>query len=910
MVDLHRHDEFSFYDGSGKALELAKLAKEKGHTALGLSNHGNTSGLVQHYDACKKVGIKPIMGCEGYFLPVYKPEHRGYHLNLFAKTLEGYKNLNQIQSEGDLQKYYNPIWTFDLLEKCSEGLICTSACVAGYLAQCILNDKIKQAEKYLKKMVEIFDDDFYIEIQPYKVSDEGMQEKVNVESIKLAKRLGVKLILTSDSHRGRREDLPEYLKMHELKNNNPEYLAHVKETYAERYMPNKFEMQKRFVKMHKDDFGEEKAKHLAKEMQKNLEEIEGKVDENIIDELSNIYSLPVFDETQDSLKLLIRNVKTGLRKRGKLNKQYVDRVKEEINVIKANNFQDYFLIVQDYVLWAKNNGIAVGPGRGSGCNCLVNFALGITDVDPILFDLDYKRFIREDKKTLPDIDVDFETARRPEVQSYIVNKYKGKACQIASYGMYKVDNLVNDLVKTYPALVDDKETIERIKKLINVYKNEEAQIDLERLMNDSDVCALNKLYKGFFNSFCFMYNKIKYLGTHAAGVAISKDSIYYYTAVRYDKKNGKYFSAYNLVDLERCGIIKYDILGLGTLSSLLELRNTTGIGEPVYEDLIHDEKIIKAFGEGNCDGIFQYDKKAAQQILVQIHTDSFDDVVAGSAMNRPGPLSQGIPSIYAESKLTWKEMKDKPIYSDYIDKTFGCILYQEQVNAIAVNYGGLNWNQADKLRKMDDPASLKSRELLIKYYDEFLEIFENGLKRYEIDKEDAKELFDKFLNYTFNKGHAVGYALISLEEMFYKVYKPNEYWFSKLKFASNDSEYAKFCSKAVCDGSVLFLPHVNYSSSKSCLRKVEGENIIQLGLSDIKGVGEKAGEAILKERKTNGVFTSFDDFYDRMKFKGSPVNKGIIEKLKEQGALEFNKKIYISRVTKYNSALYARNTKD
>ena len=403
-----------------------------------------------------------------------------------------------------------------------------------------------------------------------------------------------------------------------------------------------------------------------------------------------------------------------------------------------------------------------------------------------------------------------------------------------------------------------------------------------------------------------MYNKIKYLGTHAAGVAISKDSIYYYTAVRYDKKNDKYFSAYNLVDLERCGIIKYDILGLGTLSSLLELRNTTWMGEPVYEDLIHDEKIIKAFGEGNCDGIFQYDKKAAQQILVQIHTDSFDDVVAGSAMNRPGPLSQGIPSIYAESKLTWKEMKDKPVYADYIDKTFGCILYQEQVNAIAVEFGGLNWNQADKLRKMDDPSSLKSRELLIKYYDEFLEIFIHGLKRYGIDKEDAKELFDKFLNYTFNKGHAVGYALISLEEMSYKVYYPNEYWFSKLKYASNDSEYAKFCSKAVCDGSVLFLPHVNYSSSKSCLRKVEGENIIQLGISDIKGVGEKAGEAILEERKANGVFTSFDDFYDRMKFKGSPVNKGVIEKLKEQGALEFNKKVYISRVTKYNSALYAR----
>lgn len=906
MFDLHRHDEFSFYDGSGKAFELAMLAKEKGHTALGLTNHGNTSGLVLHYDACKEVGIKPIMGCEGYFLPKYKEQHRGYHLILIAKSLEGFKHLNQIQSEGELQKFYNPIWTFDLLEKYHEGLICTSACVASYSSQCILNGELDKAEKYLRKMKNIFEDDFYIEIQPYKVSEEGMQEKVNIELIKLAKKLKIKMVLTSDSHRGKKEDIEAYIKMHELKNSNEEYLEHIRETYYERYMPDKNEMQKRFVKMHKDDIGFEEAKILAKEMERNLEEIESKVDGEIIDELANKPSLPKFDENENSFELLKRKVKQGLKERNVLSKKYIDRAKEELQVIKANNFEDYFLIVQDYTLWAKNKGIGVGPGRGSGCNCLVNYALGITDVDPIFFDLDYKRFIREDKKTLPDIDIDFETSRRPEVQAYIVDKYKGHACQIASYGMNKVDNLINDLIKTYDSLVGNDEEVKSIKKFINNFKNDEKQIDTAALSKDGYAKQLNKIYPHIIESFCFMYNKVKYMGTHAAGVAISLDSIYYYTALRYDKKTGKFFSSYNLVDLERCGIIKYDILGLGTLSPIMEIREQFGVKTFDYKKAIKDEKIIKAFAEGKCNGIFQYNEKAAQDLLREIHASNFDDIVAASAMNRPGPLANNIPSIYAEAKVTWSSNKNKPVYSDIIDYTYGCILYQEQVNTIAVEYGGLNWNQADKLRKMDDPASLKSRELLEKYHDEFAEIFIKGMSKYNVDEEEAAELFEKFLLYTFNKGHAVGYALISIEEMYNKVYHQNEFWYTKLKQTDLDKNGVKYMSEAVADGAVIFLPHVNYSAQFS-LRKMEGEMVIQMGLDSLKGVGDKAAKYIEEERKKNGIFKSYDDFYDRCKVKGSPVNIGVINILKEQGALEFKKSIYLERVTKYNSSLYQKS---
>lgn len=396
MVDLHRHDECSTFDGFGKPEELAALAKKLGHTSLGTSNHGNTNGLVRHYFACKEEGIKPILGCEGYFLPKYKTQTRGYHLCLFAKNSQGYTNLNTLQYEGEKQKHYNPIWDFDLLKQYHEGLICTSACVAGYLAQCIKNDKKKQAIKYLEKMVEIFGDDFYIEIQPYAISEEGLQEKVNVESIKLAKKFGIKCILTSDSHYGSKDDFDTYLKMHEIAKHNS---MDISATYGERYMPTKKEIMMRFYKMHKGNFGNSVAKSMAKEMVDNLQEIEYKVDENILDELE--LKLPQFDETKDSTELLREKIKTGLKKRGKWNKKYAERIKEEMKVIEYHGFQDYFLMVADYTNWAKEHGIMVGPGRGSGCNCLVNYALNITDVDPILFDLDFSRFLRIDKKKMP-----------------------------------------------------------------------------------------------------------------------------------------------------------------------------------------------------------------------------------------------------------------------------------------------------------------------------------------------------------------------------------------------------------------------------------------------------------------------------------------------------------------------------
>lgn len=897
MFDLHRHDEFSFYDGSGKAKDLAKLAKEKGFTALSLTNHGNTSGNILHYDACKDVGIKPIMGCEGYFLPTYKPQERGYHLILLAKDIEGYRNLNIIQTKGDEQKYYNPIWTFDFLEQYHEGLICTSACCASFVSQCIINDKIKLAEKALMKFKKIFGKDFYIEVQPYVISEKGVQEKCNIGLIKLAKKLNIPIILTSDSHRGRKEDIEVYIKMHELKNNDEEYLEHIRQTYSERYMPDLEDMKDRFVEMHSKDFGKRKAIDLANEMYENLEIIEEEVCGDIIDQIADMPKLPKYKEGIDAHKLLVKKIKEGMKERGVYNNpEYRERIKDEMEVVSSKNFEDYFLIVQDYANWAKDNGIAVGPGRGSGCNCLLNYVLKITDVDPIYFKLDYRRFINPEKAKLPDIDIDFETARRGEVIDYLISRYPGHSCRIASYGAFKTANLINDLVKTYsdisPAIVAS------IKKIISNYINPETDvIDAEGLINDREAIEYNKRYEHLIDAFIFLYNKVKFMGTHASGAAVSVNDIFYYTAIRTDKEGNK-FSAYNLNDLERIGIVKYDLLGLNTMQSIGELREITGKKGLEPKDFT-DPKIMAEFEQGKTNGIFQYDKRAAQDILIQIHANNINDIIAGSAMNRPGPLSMGIPSLYAESKETWAMNKNKPVYADLVDETYGNILYQEQIIGISYKYGGLTYNDADKVRKMGDLP-----ELVKEYGEEYTKTFVKGMAKYGVSKEEAEDLFHKFIStYSFNKGHATGYGLISLEEMYYKVYYPPEFWYVKLKQTDFEKHGDKFLAEAVSDGMVVFLPHVNYSYNFS-LRKVDGENVIQMGYISLKGVGEKAAIEIEAERRKNGIFTSYDNFYDRCKSR--VVNERVIRVLREQGALEFNKKIYISRVKKLNSALYSR----
>lgn len=910
-VDLHRHDQFSRFDGFGKPIELATLAKELGYTALGTSNHGNTNGLVQTYKACQEVGIKAILGVEGYFLPKYKEKERGYHLCLFAKSLEGYRNLNIIQYEGDKQKFYNPIWTFELLEKYHEGLICTTACIASYSAQCILNGKEDQARKYLKKLKSIFGKDLYAEVQPYVVSEKGQQEKVNIETMKLADELGIKCILTSDSHRGAKEDFDTYLKMHEMDGHD---LQWVEGTYAERYMPTVGEMEKRFVKMHKGDYLN--AKELAKKMHNNLEELEAKVEEDILGQLE--LQLPKIND-RDSWKEIQRQVKEGLKSRGKYTKEYVQRCKEELEVIKANGFVDYFLIVADYTQWSKNHGIPVGPGRGSVCNSLVAYAMHITDVDSYRFNLDFRRFMRFDKKSFPDIDLDFATNRRDEAIEYLITKYEGHAARVASYGLYKVDNTINDLAKACGLAIDksvdeeevkeNKAIIAEMKRIVKACLDDAGELDIEQLFEGSysdQVRNYNKRYDNIFKHFSKLYNKVRFIGTHSAGVVLTSGDILQYTSLRTDKE-GNLYACYNLDDLNDINIIKFDLLGLKTMQSIGELRKLTG-REGFDESIVEDPKLLREFREGNTDGIFQLERDTAKKILQKIECDCYDDVLATNALNRPGPLKQGMPDLYAQNKHNKDEARNSPFY-EFTRESYGTVVFQEQLMLICTEIGGYTWPEADRMLKM----TKHGRELALRLLEEekqngndYKKKFFTNAKKYGLHKDEIEELWESMLVYSFNKGHAAGYSLISFDEMYYKHYYPTYYWYVKIKYAA-DNEKEKFCNKASKDGVIVFLPHVNYSKVKTSLRKMEGEMVLQKGLTDLKGIGEKAAQEIYEERKKNGIFTSYDDFYDRC--SGRVVNKRVIATLQEQGALDFNKKNYIKKVTIYNASLYGRGLK-
>ena len=435
--DLHRHDEYSLFDGFGKPEQLARHAKSLGYRALGISNHGTISGLVKHYQACNEVGIKPIMGCEVYFQPKFNkqnPERKSYHLNLFVKNLQGYKNLCHIMTKANVEQfYYKPIVDFKLLEQYSDGLICTTACIASATSQAILNGHKATAEKLLDKFKSIFGKDLYVEIQPYKIDKEHTQERTDLTLMHIAREKKIKCILTSDSHFGKKEDFDTYCKMHEIGHTTLD----VKNTYQERYMPTEYEIAERFAIMYKTKF--RKPMDVAEMFIDNLNEIYNKVEDNILEGLT----LELPDIGENSKKELLNLVKKGLKQKGKSNKKYIERCKYELDVINYHGFVDYFLIVRDYINWAREQGIEVGKGRGSVCNCLVAYAIGITDVDSIKYNLDFSRFMRKEKKSLPDIDIDFETDRRQEVIDYVINKYKGKAIQICSYGMYGIDNLVN-----------------------------------------------------------------------------------------------------------------------------------------------------------------------------------------------------------------------------------------------------------------------------------------------------------------------------------------------------------------------------------------------------------------------------------------------------------------------------------
>lgn len=908
FFDLHRHDEFSFFDGMGKAEDLAKHAKELGYPALGISNHGNMSGIIKHWKACKNEGIKPVFGCEVYFQPVFKkesPERKSYHLCLFVKNYTGYKNLCRILTVANTEQFYfNPIVDFKTLEKYSDGLICSTACVGGYLSQSYLNGNKKKGYKFIEKMLDIFGEDLYIEIQPYTIDEEGTQERVNLFLLNVAEKYDIKPILTSDSHYRARQDFDTYCKMHEIAKHSIEW---VENTYSTRYMPSESEIVDRFVEMHEADIAG--IYDLAEDMVNNMSVLLDSIDNDILEFCD--MKMPKFHSKKSSNKILIDMTKEGLKKRGKYKKEYISRCVKELDTIHYHGFDDYFLMVQEYVNWARENDIAVGDGRGSACNCLVAYAIGITDVDSIKYKLDFSRFMRKEKKKMPDIDVDFETSRRGEVIQHVIESYSGQSVQICSYGEYGIDNLINDLAKVCGLPIDgdckayirdmNKHEILEIKRFVHE-REIDGVLNVERIKTDMYYHECNDRHDNILKHFLKLYKKVRNLGTHAAGVVVTGGNIEDYTCIIRRSSGKKVYcsSCFDLNDLEAINCIKFDMLGLATLSEIKELEKLSK--HVINEDDFEDEKIYEYFRNGKTDGIFQMEKSTPKKILSMIECDSINDVIAVNALNRPAPLQLKMHEIFARNKLSGNIDTNTPYYR-YTKETYGTMLYQEQTVDVAQKLGHLTPEQSfDMLKIMKKESNLTNPEY-IPVIEKMKRDFFAGCKSEGFTREQTADIWASMLIYGFNKGHSTGYAFISIKQMFYKIYYPTFFWYVKIKYARNDADLYKLCKVAVQCGVVIFLPHVNYTALTST-RKKEGEDIIQQGLVTIKDVGLKASEEIENELRKNGQFKDKADFL--LRCKSQRVNAKVIRALEENGALEFNWKKYLARVVKYNSTMAVR----
>lgn len=926
--DLHRHDHGSTYDGFGDAKEAAEHARELGYTALGLTNHGTTMTNIQHYYACREVGIKPIMGVEAYFSPTFDSEKikeaeykRGHHLCLFAKNLVGYKNINEILTRADQNnRYYVGHVTFDLLQEFSEGVICSSACVSGYLSRAVLKENYAQARKAAQKFKSIFGDDFYIEVQPYKIDEDGTQETVNERLIDLADELDIKTIMTSDSHRPRKNDIDAYLMMWQMARKDTE---HAYQTYKDRYMPSQKDIVNRFYKMHhgkgnaKVDFS---CANYARRCCENLQDIANKVEGDILDQLE--LEMPKISYEIDSHEELLTLTQHGLKMRFMASqkyftkarqREYIKRCRDELKVIRSLGFEDYFLMVQDYTVWAKEQGIVVGGGRGSCCNSLVCWALRITEVDSIKYGLDFNRFMREGKVKIPDIDLDFESSRRDEVIKYILAKYPGRAAQVSSYSKWTEKVLCNELIK-HSGITQNEDKF-RVRQFLTKFCVVEEELQpLDYLRKDHDFANMidefNARFNNIIDNFYRFYGKIKNTSMHAAGVAITARPLTWYTAQRFDTKSKNMCCVHDLVDIDMIHVVKFDVLGLKTLSKVKDMREATGVTR-FDEAWTEDEKIMEMFAKGMSHGIFQFGENACRGIMEQIQVSCFNDVVATNAMNRPAALSLQMPDRYARMKLSEQtDSGEKPAYWEYVQDTYGCILYQEQTMAIAINIGGFTADEADILVKMEHGATSRTkRELDDKYYKDFKEKFVKNAVEYGLSEEDATKLFDACSVYGFNKGHSVGYALMAIEEAYYKVYYPAAYWFTRIKYINRslktaDRDEAKYCILARADDVLLYLPHVQLSDARTALKVIDGEQSIVKGLDTLKGIGDKACVRIIESREKQGKFRGYQDFYDRC--YGGAVKKNIIQTLKDHGALEFSLDKYYSRVIAYNSELYRK----
>lgn len=884
FVHLHNHTEYSLLDGLQKTKNMVEYARDLGMKALAITDHGNMYGTIKFYKACLDAGIKPIIGCEIYVAKRSlhdkdATQDKDYnHLILLAENETGYKNLMKIVTVANLEGYYyKPRTDLQLLENYHEGLICLSACVNGYVSEPLLRNEEAVAEERAIKLANIFGpNNFFLEIQHH--LNVPPQEPVNEKLIALSKKLGLPLVATNDNHYTRKGDAQAQ-----------EILLCVQTQTTILDKKRKLSM------VSSPDFYIKSAEEMEKLFIETPEAIENA---NKIGQRCNVeitlgkWHMPIFEVPDDmsAAEYLTKLVSDGAKKRyGELTPQIQERIDYELSIITKKKYETYFLVVSDFVNWAKDNGIAVGPGRGSAAGSVVSYSLKITDADPFFFNLPFERFLNPLRPSAPDIDLDFADTRREEVIEYVTQKYgKEKVAQIITFGTMEARGSVRD---TGRALGMPYAGPDRISKMIPPGWQGHAMTIDNALTQSPD---LKRAYdsepetKKLLELAKKLEGVARHASVHAAGVVIADKPLTEYTPLQKETNGEKIVTQYDMytVGEDGVGLLKMDFLGLRNLTIIEECLKFVKENQGKEIDLnkvdLEDTKTYKLLSEGETTGIFQLESAGMRRYVKELKPTTIFDLQAMVALYRPGPMAiipEFIKRKHNPALITYPD----PRLKDILKQSYGILTYQDDVLLTAITLAGYSWLEADKFRKAMGkkiPSEMKKQK----------ELFIEGAIKNGLTPKRAEEFFEliaPFAGYGFNKAHAACYAIIAFRTAYLKANYPVEFMTALLTAESRGTSGPvknEKVAQAVLECKRLdipvLLPDINKSQSDF---SIEEKTKIRFGLSAIKNVGGAAIQNILESRKEK-LFSSFEDFCHRVNL--STINKKTMESLIKAGAMD------------------------
>lgn len=878
FVHLHVHSEYSLLDGAARIKKMVHKAAQMGMPAMALTDHGVMYGVIDFYKAAKEAGIKPVIGCEVYVAPRGRQDRdprldsRQYHLVLLAKNMEGYRNLMELVTRGFSEGfYYKPRVDHELLEKYAGGLVALSACLAGEIPTALLQERYEEAARLVSFYKNTFgSENFFLELQDHGLPE---QARLNPEIIRLARDTGTPLVVTNDLHYVEQSDAEAHdvlLCIQTGKTVDDE--NRMSFGTSEFYLKSAEEMAALFGAGRIDPSVRESA------MENTLAVAEAcNVEFDFHSKHLPVYRLP---KGEDENSYLYKVCLAGAKKRfgDPLPAEVLERLEYELGVIRQMGFASYFLIVWDFVRYAHENGILVGPGRGSAAGSLVAYCLEITNINPLKYGLLFERFLNPERVTMPDIDIDFCFERRERVIDYVVKKYgEANVAQIITFGTMAARAAVRDVGR---ALNFPYAEVDRIAKMIPMELNISIEEALQKSPDLKELYEKDERVRKLLTLSMALEGLPRHASTHAAGVVISREPLVKHVPLQKTGEDGM-VTQFPMGTLEELGLLKMDFLGLRTLTIMEEavrlIKESTGRVVDLSNLPLDDEATYQLLSQGDTDGVFQLESSGMRSILRELKPNVFEDIIAVVALYRPGPMEQiptFIQSKHGQIPIQYPHPKLEPI----LKETYGVMVYQEQIMQVAATMAGFSLGEADLLRRA---IGKKKREIL----DQQREVFVKGCLKNGHPEKLANEIYDlivKFASYGFNKSHAAAYALVAYQTAFLKANYPTQFMAAQLTGVMSQSEkvaaYISACRRA---GITVLPPDIQESDANFT---VCGDKLIRFGLAAVKNVGQGAVESILAARREGGPFRSLSDFCSRVDLRA--CNKKVLESLIKSGAFD------------------------